>query len=137
MIIPDLRSPGSPASPEPHAWRVLTRDPTDNRRPRLAALSDSITSPIFPVFPVSSRDAGIPWLVWSPNRLCIAMSESGDTPVPAAGFAVLLRLREFRLLWLTAAPASVAALQPLLIRPTPPPTRLESPDGLHLQGLIR
>jgi len=28
------------------------------------------------------------------------MSESGDTPVPAAGFAVLLRLREFRLLWL-------------------------------------
>ncbi len=47
MIVPDLRSPGSPTSPEPRAWRVLPRDPTDNRRPRLAALSDSITSPIF------------------------------------------------------------------------------------------
>jgi len=32
--------------------------------------------------------------------------------------------------------ASVAALQPLLVRLTPPPTRLESPDGLHLQGVI-
>jgi len=52
------------------------------------------------VVTVSSRDAGIPRLVWSPNRLCSAMSDSGDTPGPAAGFAVLLGLREFRLLWL-------------------------------------
>jgi hypothetical protein len=71
-----------PTSPEPHAWRVLPRDPTDNRRPRLAGLSDSITSPIFSV---SSRHAGIPGLVPKADlNRCLGGSQSGERSTTVA-----------------------------------------------------